>query len=754
MTSLELTTSGQSFARTGWQTRALYALFFLSGFPALIYQLSWQRSLFLIFGVNIESVTIVVTAFMVGLGLGSLAGGWFSKKENVPILSAIAVIEILTAGFGVVSLTIFDATGKFTAGLSVAQTAIFSFALIVIPTMLMGATLPLLVEHVARRSRNVGNAVGTLYFVNTLGAAVACFMSAFLLFPFLGLSGSIDVAVAINSAIALAAIIAQKFSAQKSDVAARAAEPAPLGARLAFSFPSILLFAAAGGLISLSYEIVFFRTIAFATGSSPATFALLLGVFLLGIAFGSQEAGDHCRTLDQTDAMGRLVSGLIIAAALGTAFLPLLGYLAWLDRQILTLAAIIVFVIARSWGALLPYFAALTIAPDREAGMRTALLYLANILGSATGSVLTGFVLMNYFGIGAIAAMLAVATVIFTLIFGERLAIPRAAKMQRAVLAVGIGVVASVVVPSNAHEALTKLLTKSAPYGRPMADILENRNGIIMVTDDGVVYGDGMYDGRFNTDLKHDTNGIVRPYALSLFQAAPRDVLMIGLSSGSWAQVIANNPDVRSLTVVEINPGYVSLVEKYPEVASLLKNPKVKIVTDDGRRWLRANPDRRFDAVVSNTTWHFRASVTNLLSVEFLQLVRDHLNAGGIVFYNTTGSDRTQRTGCTFFPYGARFTNHMVLSEAPIDWNFARWKQTLETYRIDGQPIFDMSRQNDRAVIDELMSWQTSLAPASAGILNRPIEPCPDLLQRTAGLALVTDDNMGSEWLHFLGVEY
>ena len=85
---------------------------------------------------------------------------------------------------------------------------------------------------------------------------------------------------------------------------------------------------------------------------------------------------------------------------------------------------------------------------------------------------------------------------------------------------------------------------------------------------------------------------------------------MIGLSSGSWAQVIANNPNVASLTVVEINPGYLSLIAQEPEVASLLHNPKVTIVTDDGRRWLRANSGRRFDAIVSNTTWYYRANVS------------------------------------------------------------------------------------------------------------------------------------------------
>src|SRR5262245_30470249 len=97
--------AGQNTAQ--W-TRVLCVLFFFSGFPALIYQLTWQRALFRIFGVNVESVTIVVTAFMLGLGLGSLAGGWLSKHRSIPLLPLLAVIELLTGMFGIASLAIFD----------------------------------------------------------------------------------------------------------------------------------------------------------------------------------------------------------------------------------------------------------------------------------------------------------------------------------------------------------------------------------------------------------------------------------------------------------------------------------------------------------------------------------------------------------------------------------------------------------------------------------------------------------------------
>jgi spermidine synthase len=268
-----------------------------------------------------------------------------------------------------------------------------------------------------------------------------------------------------------------------------------------------------------------------------------------------------------------------------------------------------------------------------------------------------------------------------------------------------------------------------------------------------VVWGDGSYDGRFNTDLVHDTNGIVRPYSLSLYHAAPRDILMIGLSSGSWAQVIANNPEVSSFTIVEINLGYIKLVAEVPEVASVLTNPKVTIFIDDGRRWLRLNRDRRFDVIVSNTTWYFRANVTNLLSNDFLGLIKSHLRPGGVFFYNTTNSGRVQRTGCLAFPHGARFTNHMVVSESPIVWDFERWRHVLEAYRIDGQRVFDLDRSEDRAALEQLISLEASMQNDAIPGAQKPIESCTQILVRTEGKDPVTDDNMGSEWRHYFGFE-
>jgi spermidine synthase len=741
MTTLDLPVVHTEARLPTW-TKILCGLFFFSGFPALIYQLTWQRELFRIFGVNSESVTIVVTAFMLGLGLGSLAGGWVSKQRGISLLPLLAAIEIITAAFGIVSLSVFEEVGALVVNWPLPALAGVNLLLVVVPTLLMGATLPILVSHLVQRSGQVGGAVGLLYYVNTLGAGAACLVCCAVLFPFFGMHGAVFAAVGINVAVAFGAIVAHAF--HRNDVgsmpamAVKSVRESVLGMRL------VLLLAALGGFISLSYEIFLFRTISYASGSSATAFAVTLACFLFGIAEGARNAGKMCETFQPVDAMRKAADELVFATLIGLLFLPLMAHFAWLGLGVLGLAMLMVYLIARRWGSLLPYLAQFGVPADDHAGMRTSLLYFSNILGSAAGAILTGFVLTDYLTLVQIAVVLAVAGTVCALCLIAMLDVTRSERLRRAANAVGVLAIAIIVIPLMSGHVFENLLFK-ANVDHAFAHVVENRSGIITVDTDGAVFGNGMYDGRFNVRLQNDRNGIIRPYALSLFHGAPRDVLMIGLSSGSWAQVIASNPAVTSLTIVEINQGYLTLIAQQPEVASVLSNPKVTIVTDDGRRWLGHHPERRFDAIVSNTTWNFRANVTNLLSTEFLGLARQHLKPHGILFYNTTESSRVQRTACLMFPYGARFINHMVVSGTPIDWNFSRWRQSLEAYAIDGEKQFDAQSANDRALLDSLTS-------ADQGS-QRMIEGCPEVLARTAGRAPVTDDNMGAEWRYYLGLE-
>jgi spermidine synthase len=280
--------------------------------------------------------------------------------------------------------------------------------------------------------------------------------------------------------------------------------------------------------------------------------------------------------------------------------------------------------------------------------------------------------------------------------------------------------------------------------GQQFADVVENRHGVITVTQSGAVYGGGMYDGVFNVDLMDDRNMIVRAFALSAFREKPNRVLMIGLASGSWAQVMVHHPELEELVIVEINPGYLELIPKHPEVASLLSNPKAKIVIDDGRRWLNRHPGEKFDAIVMNTTWHWRAHTTNLLSVEFLQLMREHLNPGGVALYNTTGSPRVQRTACAVFPHVVRVLNNVIVSDSPLLPDRDAWRDTLLRYRIDGQPVIQPGRDDHQAELESILGLIDTMSDDSPAF--QAMELRSSILRRTEGAGLIRDDNMGTEW--------
>src|SRR5438477_5292490 len=177
----------------GW----IYLVFFTSGFAALLYQLVWQRALFALYGTNIESVTVVVTAFMLGLGFGSLFGGWLSSRPGRPLLLLFGAIEIGIGLFGLCSLPLFHWIGRWTAQTALFGAGIATFLLVLFPTLLMGATLPLLVASRVQSSGNVGESVGSLYFINTLGSAFGSLAASAFLLGWLGQQATVYAAAAL-----------------------------------------------------------------------------------------------------------------------------------------------------------------------------------------------------------------------------------------------------------------------------------------------------------------------------------------------------------------------------------------------------------------------------------------------------------------------------------------------------------------------------------------------------------------------------
>jgi spermidine synthase len=727
----------------GW----LYVLFFISGAPALLYQIVWQRSLFTLYGVNIQSVTVIVTVFMLGLGLGSLAGGTLSSLNRINVLFAFGAIEFSIGVFGAFSLRLFHWVAQFTAGASLWSTAITSFLVLLIPTMLMGSTLPLLVEHRVRQTGNVGDSVGSLYCANTLGSAVACFLASAFLLRALGQSGSVRVAAVMNLVVGSSALLVTILHLSEcAPIRPELSYRDPLVVRERIPFPLAMMLAAAVGFVALAYEIVWYHIYSFASGSKAPCFAKLLGFYLLGIAYGSFAVHEHCKVKLKED-MERTTRAACTVIALGSivAFLlvPAVAHAVSFVSYDLTL--IFVSFASALLGAAFPIICHLSIGESQEAGRSLSYLYVSNIVGSALGSLTIGFIAMDYMSTPAISWVLLLLGLAAAVILASRAKVVSfRVPMMYTSFACVILLLASGPLFGSLFE---RLMFKSEPRAETtFRDVIENRSGVITVDKDDVVYGGGVYDGAFKIDPLNDTNGIFRAFAIAALHPNPRHVLVIGLSSGSWAQVFVNHPRVEDATIVEINPGYLPLIRKRSVVAGLLKNRKVHVAIDDGRRWLLAHPDAQFDFILMNTTHNWRANTTNLLSVEFLRLIRKHLNPGGILYYNTTNSERVLITGATVYPFALRVGNFIAVSDSPILLHRAMWRRILESYELDGRRVFDSSKSPDRKCIDSWVAMPESEQQSDASQFEATIEDRASLLRRFQRQQLITDDNMGTEW--------
>jgi hypothetical protein len=203
------------------------------------------------------------------------------------------------------------------------------------------------------------------------------------------------------------------------------------------------------------------------------------------------------------------------------------------------------------------------------------------------------------------------------------------------------------------------------------------------------------------------------------------------MSTGAWTRALQGFPGIAAIDVVEINPAYITLIRSYPHLAPLLDDKRLRLHIDDGRRWLKRNPDSRFDLIVQNTTFHWRANTTDLLSREYFSELKGHLNPGGIVTVNTTGSFDVLATGRSVFSHAYRYANFMYVSDGPL---------LPVPSRLEGV------RRPD----GDLFSIQTAQPGSVASLLSTArLEPVESFNARhhTPG-EIITDDNMLPEYRH------
>lgn len=483
------------------------------------------------------------------------------------------------------------------------------------------------------------------------------------------------------------------------------------------------------GFLSLSQEILWIRLLGFATSGLPQAFGFVLGSFLVGIAFGAMAGKRCCERSSNLAATGGIV--LVIAGFVDLA-------LPWLAIQALKvpapwhlpgLAALIaasaflksiLFPIAHHLG---------TVASQDKVGVSVSRVYFANILGSTMGPLVTGLVVLqelslqeSFVAVGTLTGLVGLACLARS-VRPLHLLLPSAALAGMAAFATPF--------PLVEH-----LILRDEPDKGPINFLRQSRYGILHTRADASggdwVYGGNAYDGRVNTDLLVDSNGIQRVYLSAALHPSPKNILQIGFGSGSWTAVLAGLPSMSKLTVVEINPGYGELVARYPENEAAMAVPGVKMIWDDGRNWLKAQQGARFDMVVVNTTFHWRAYSTMLLSRDFMELVRARLADDGIYAFNSTGSFDAFATAQAVFPYVYRFDTFAIAANRELHLDTRTAVSRLTGTRLPDGEVVDTS---DPRVLAKIESMVVGLHRYDEG-------------ETKADTEVITDDNIVVEYRH------
>ncbi len=617
-------------------------LFTVSGATALVGEVVWMRMLGLVLGNTVWAASAAVAVWMAGMALGAAIAArlaprirhhliWYGAAEGlIGIFFALSPrIEAIVLRFG--TLVGDDLGNAMLVG--VAERFVLACAVLLVPTLLMGLTLPLLVERL--RDSSLVQRVGTLYGLNTLGAAGGVFLTAYLLLPVLGERGSLAAAAVACAGVCVAAFVGERHLPAVA-VAVPQPSPSRKGAR------GHLVLVAAMGFAALAAEIVWVRILVLSLGSRVYAFAILLGVYLVGLSVGSlavRALGERLR--DPRRALARVQLAAAIALAVQV---PLLGFsddiMAWPAHllalpasfpvfQLVMLQAIVILFlpVTALFGASFP----LAVAADpaaRSDGAHAGAIAAANTVGSIFGALAAPFVLVPMFGSQRTLLVLALIHLAVALGVSRRRGLVVAAAAAGAVvMTLGAVLPADWVLRRagsvSGDSGVLRHLSESVSATVVVKDYLGHRprwrslelNGMNVAGTDASLLVVQQLQGN-----------------LPLLQVtAPRRVLHIGFGSGGTCWAVSRYP-VERIDVVEISPEVLAASNRwFADVnRGVLGDPRVHIVVNDGRNYLLAT-EARYDAILSDSIHPLYAGNSTLYTREYFRLCRDHLEPGGVV---------------------------------------------------------------------------------------------------------------------------
>lgn len=407
------------------------------------------------------------------------------------------------------------------------------------------------------------------------------------------------------------------------------------------------------GLLSLAQEIIWMRLISFVGMSVPQTFSYTLALFLIGIAFGANIGKKICQKNNniEVDFLGKV---FIFSALVDFILLGGIYFLAQFMNLSVLILGICVFICALVRGVVFPIVHHLG-THYVKTGAQISNVYFCNIFGSALAPLLISFIALSFLNTQQVYLLVCLITCIIGILCIN--------SSRHQYLAIGLSGL-MIFMLSQPERIFHEISKNSYRLNLYPSEILENKHGIVQIYDDHddqVVFGANVYDGKFNTNIFHNTNGIDRAYLLAALQPKAEHILVIGLSTGSWAKVLSYLPHAKKITIIEINPAYISMIKKNSMVQDLLLDDRVEIIIDDGRKWLKKSDKKDFDIILINTTWHWRAYGSSLLSQDFLKIIKNKLDDKGVFLYNTTKSIDAYETASSIFPQVYKY-KFMVLA--------------------------------------------------------------------------------------------
>jgi spermidine synthase len=733
-------------------------LFVGSGCSALIYEVVWFQLLELVVGATAVSLGVLLAAFMGGLCAGSILYSRLVPSDRHP-LRAYASLELGIGALGLLILFGLPVLGNLYVAnashgfLSMLLRALLAMICLLPPTVLMGATLPAVARLVESTPAGV-SWLGFFYGGNIAGAVIGSLVAGFYLLRVYDMATASYVAVVINVAVAAVAWVLSTRVAVPGREAAPAARttkvratgaradtrsPDTRGASLYGTRTSVYIAIGLSGLAALGAEVIWTRILSLLFGGTVYTFSIIAAAFLCGLGIGSAKGAWLAR---YSERPGMLLAGFQLGAAVSVAwgaalmnraypYWPIDPALApgpWFNFQIDIVRAFIAIVPAACfWGASFPLALAAAGARPGDPARLVGTVYAANTIGAVIGALLFSVVIIPAFGTQDAQRLLIWVALAASAVM---LASPPATDARTPAVRRMAMSVAGLVIAGAAAASVAPVPPDVIAYGRQIATFKgasylyegEGLNSSIAVSESEGGVRNFHVSGKVEASTEVHDMRLQRMlgHISALMHPDPHSVLVVGFGAGVTAGSFVLHPGIKRIVICEIEPLIPRMVAPYftKENNDVVHDPRVEVVYDDARHYILTS-NEKFDIITSDPIHPWVKGAASLYTKEYFELVKSHLNPGGVVtqwvpLYQST-EDVIKSEVATFFnvfPYGTIWSNQyasgggydvvMLAKPGPLQIDPAALDARLN--RADHAPIKDALTQVELGGVDGLMA--------------------------------------------------